>query len=105
MQVVIWDSRVVNRQIMNRVAGNHLKGAHKLALSKIFVRQIFFKFQRRFQVGECWGYNRFVSLERLKNFLVDGQLKIKFAVKPTNFQTQLRDLGLYASFLESKVPG
>ena len=43
MEVVIWDSKVVNRQIMNRVAGNHLKGAQKLPQSKIFVREIFLK--------------------------------------------------------------
>ena len=57
------------------------------------------------KVGECWGYNRFLSLERLKTFVADDQLKLHFAIRPTTFQTQVRDLKLYSSYIESRVPG
>ena len=56
------------------------------------------------QVGECWGYNRFLSLERLQTFVGNDQIKIHFAIKPTVYQTQVRDLKLYTTYIESRLP-
>ena len=56
-------------------------------------------------MGECWGYNRFLSLDRLKTFVVDDELKIHFGVRPTVFQTQVRDQATYIAHIESRQPG
>ena len=62
------------------------------------------EFTSEFEVGECWGYNRFMRLDRLRRYVVDDQLRLHFSIRPTTFQTQVRDLKLYTKYIESRMP-
>nr|KAI8728450.1 E3 ubiquitin-protein ligase TRIM37-like [Biomphalaria glabrata] len=73
--------------------------------SKDWTKNIVREFASDFEVGECWGYNRFFRLDLLAN---EGYLKpeldtliLKFQVRPPTFYQKCRDQQWYINQLES----
>ncbi|KAI0223232.1 E3 ubiquitin-protein ligase TRIM37, partial [Lamellibrachia satsuma] len=73
--------------------------------SKNIVRE----FASDFEVGECWGYNRFFRLDLLASegyLSVDtDMLVLRFQVRPPTFYQKSRDLQWYVNQLESAQAG
>ncbi|XP_063721024.1 uncharacterized protein LOC134847739 isoform X2 [Symsagittifera roscoffensis] len=72
-------------------------------------RNVVREFASDFEVGECWGYNRFFRLDLLA---IDGFhdlrsdcLTLQFQVRPPNFHQKCRDLQWYVGQLQQKVEG
>ncbi|XP_077995341.1 E3 ubiquitin-protein ligase TRIM37-like [Glandiceps talaboti] len=67
--------------------------------SKNIVRE----FASDFEVGECWGYNRFFRLDLLSSegYLRDDTLILQFQVRPPTFYQKTRDQLWYINQLES----
>ncbi|XP_077976484.1 uncharacterized protein LOC120333595 isoform X1 [Styela clava] len=65
------------------------------------------EFASEFDVGECWGYNRFFRLDLLahEGYLdpVSDSLVLKFQVRAPTFHQKCRDLQWYTSQLEQQV--
>lgn len=57
------------------------------------------EFTSEFAIGECWGYNRYLSLSRVRLLLVDGDLKLKFSVRPETYPVGVRDMENYMNFI------
>jgi len=57
------------------------------------------EFTSEFAIGECWGYNRYLSLNRVRMLLVDGDLKLKFSVRPETYPVGVRDMENYMNFI------
>ena len=56
-----------------------------------------------FEVGECWGYNRFIRLDLLRSegyIEDDDTLTIKYHVRPPTYLQKCRDLLWYNGLLE-----
>ncbi|KAH9525802.1 Tripartite motif containing 37 [Bulinus truncatus] len=73
--------------------------------SKDWTKNIVREFASDFEVGECWGYNRFFRLDLLAT---EGYLKpeldtlvLKFQVRPPTFYQKCRDQQWYINQLES----
>eukprot|EP00698_Gefionella_okellyi_P022765 TRINITY_DN7592_c0_g1_i1.p1 TRINITY_DN7592_c0_g1~~TRINITY_DN7592_c0_g1_i1.p1 ORF type:complete len:469 (-),score=108.28 TRINITY_DN7592_c0_g1_i1:51-1457(-) len=66
-------------------------------------REVKREYTSEFEVGECWGYNRFL---RLDNLLKDGylaeddSLQFSFAVRAVSYEQHCRDQGRYIQLLE-----
>ncbi|KAL3309157.1 Tripartite motif containing 37 [Cichlidogyrus casuarinus] len=60
------------------------------------------EFASDFEVGECWGYNRFFQLDRLvpEGFLPNDTLTIRFQLRSPSYQAKCRDLHNYVQQLE-----
>jgi len=67
--------------------------------SKNIVRE----FASDFEVGECWGYNRFFRLDLLSSegYLSGDSLTLKFQVRPPTFYQKCRDQQWYIHQLQS----
>ncbi|XP_006819993.1 E3 ubiquitin-protein ligase TRIM37 [Saccoglossus kowalevskii] len=67
--------------------------------SKNIVRE----FASDFEVGECWGYNRFFRLDLLasEGYLLDDVLILQFQVRPPTFYQKCRDQQWYINQTES----
>ncbi|XP_069134744.1 E3 ubiquitin-protein ligase TRIM37-like [Argopecten irradians] len=67
--------------------------------SKNIVRE----FASDFEVGECWGYNRFFRLDLLasEGYLESDTLILRFQVRPPTFYQKCRDQQWYINQLES----
>lgn len=65
------------------------------------------EFASEFDVGECWGYNRFFRLDMLahEGYLepVSDTLMLKFQVRAPTFHQKCRDLQWYTQQLEQQV--
>ena len=49
-------------------------------------------FQSDFDVGECWGYNRFTKLDTISEYITpDNTLFFSFAVRPLTFRQHSED--------------
>ncbi|XP_062521874.1 E3 ubiquitin-protein ligase TRIM37-like isoform X2 [Corticium candelabrum] len=61
------------------------------------------KFVSMFEVGECWGYNRFFRLECLESegFLVNDSIEFQYSVRHASFFYLCRDMGWYVEQVES----
>ena len=74
-------------------------------LSKDPSKNIVREFASDFEVGECWGYNRFFLLDALisEGFLdTDNDILIlRFQVRPPTYQQKCRDQQWYISQLEN----
>jgi len=74
-------------------------------LSKDPTKNIVREFASDFEVGECWGYNRFFLLDALisEGFLdTDNDILIlRFQVRPPNYQQKCRDQQWYITHLEN----
>jgi tripartite motif-containing protein 37 len=60
-------------------------------------------FASHFEIGECWGYNRFYRADTLQSggFLArDGSLHLKFHVRPPSFPQLARDQARYIQHLQ-----
>ncbi|CAL1537711.1 unnamed protein product [Lymnaea stagnalis] len=73
--------------------------------SRDWTKNIVREFASDFEVGECWGYNRFFRLDLLAN---EGYLKpesdtlvLRFQVRPPTFYQKCRDQQWYISQLET----
>lgn len=66
-------------------------------------RNIVREFASDFEVGECWGYNRFFRLDFLasEGYLKDDVLILQFQVRPPTFYQKCRDQLWYISQLET----
>jgi hypothetical protein len=62
------------------------------------------KFVSTFEVGECWGYNRFFRLDCLEaeGFLMDNAIEFQYSVRHASFYYLCRDMGWYVGQLESE---
>ncbi|CAF0974130.1 unnamed protein product [Adineta ricciae] len=73
-------------------------------MSKDLSKNIVREFASDFEVGECWGYNKFFSLDALtsEGFLdiINDTLIIRFQVRPPTYQQQCRDQQWYMKHLE-----
>jgi len=67
--------------------------------SKNIVRE----FASDFEVGECWGYNRFFRLDLLSSegYLSGDSLTLRFQVRPPTFYQKCRDQQWYIHHLQS----
>merc|ERR1719347_1844382 len=67
--------------------------------SKNIVRE----FASDFEVGECWGYNRFFRLDLLSSegYLSGDSLTLKFQVRPPTFYQKCRDQQWYIHQLQT----
>lgn len=74
-------------------------------LSKDPSKNIVREFASDFEVGECWGYNRFFLLDALitEGFLdTDNDILIlRFQVRPPTYQQKCRDQQWYITHLEN----
>jgi tripartite motif-containing protein 37 len=72
-------------------------------LSKDSSKNIIREFASEFEVGECWGYNRFFLLEALipEGFLENDTLILQFQVRPPTYQQKSRDQEWYIKQLEN----
>jgi tripartite motif-containing protein 37 len=74
-------------------------------LSKDPTKNIVREFASDFEVGECWGYNRFFLLDALisEGFLdTDNDILIlRFQVRPPTYQQKCRDQQWYVTHLEN----
>jgi len=74
-------------------------------LSKDPTQNIIREFSSDFEVGECWGYNKFFSLDALTTdgFLDTNNdtLIIRFQVRPPTYQQKSRDQQWYIKQLEN----
>lgn len=64
------------------------------------------EFSSDFEVGECWGYNRFYRIDLLERegFLSeDDTVVIKFCVRAPTFAQQSRDQKKYIEDLEIQL--
>lgn len=64
------------------------------------------EYTSEFEVGECWGYNRFYRTESIINEgFVDseGTLKLKFFVRASSYAQHSSDQSRYIDQLESKI--
>merc|ERR1719186_463814 len=61
------------------------------------------EFASDFEVGECWGYNRFFRLDLLSSegYLSGDSLTLKFQVRPPTFFQKCRDQQWYIHQLQS----
>ncbi|BFZ18623.1 hypothetical protein BsWGS_21662 [Bradybaena similaris] len=73
--------------------------------SRDWTKNIVREFASDFEVGECWGYNRFFRLDLLAN---EGYLKpesdtlvLRYQVRPPTFYQKCRDQQWYINQLES----
>uniref|UniRef100_A0A1I8GPT5 E3 ubiquitin-protein ligase TRIM37 n=1 Tax=Macrostomum lignano TaxID=282301 RepID=A0A1I8GPT5_9PLAT len=66
-------------------------------------RNIVREFASDFDIGECWGYNRFFRLDLLSSegYLDSDCLLLRFQVRPPTYQQKCRDLTWYVAQLES----
>ena len=75
-------------------------------LSKDPSKNIVREFASDFEVGECWGYNRFFLLDHLitEGFLdTDSDILIlRFQVRPPSYQQKCRDQQWYLTHLENE---
>ncbi|XP_025411276.1 E3 ubiquitin-protein ligase TRIM37-like isoform X2 [Sipha flava] len=60
------------------------------------------EFTSDFEIGECWGYNRFFRLDLLstEGFLLRNSLILKFSVRPPTYYQKCREQQWYLSKLE-----
>ena len=60
------------------------------------------EFASDFEVGECWGYNRFFRLDLLSSegYLSSDSLVLKFQVRPPTFYQKCRDQEWYITQLQ-----
>jgi tripartite motif-containing protein 37 len=66
------------------------------------------EYQSEFEVGECWGYNRFYRIDQLES---EGYLSndsedciyLKFYVRPPTYAQLARDQKRYIEELEKKI--
>jgi tripartite motif-containing protein 37 len=72
-------------------------------LSKDSSKNIIREFASEFEVGECWGYNRFFLLEALirEGFLENDTLILQFQIRPPTYQQKSRDQEWYIKQLEN----
>ncbi|XP_037515005.1 E3 ubiquitin-protein ligase TRIM37-like [Rhipicephalus sanguineus] len=68
--------------------------------SKNIVRE----FASDFEVGECWGYNRFFRLDLLasEGYLSGDTLLLRFEVRPPTFFHKCRDQQWYLAQLQAQ---
>jgi len=61
------------------------------------------EFASDFEVGECWGYNRFFRLDLLSSegYLSNDSLTLKFQVRPPTFYQKCRDQQWYIHQLQT----
>jgi len=63
------------------------------------------EFASDFEVGECWGYNRFFRIDNLvkDGYLIpdDDVIVLRFYVRPQTYYQHSRDLKSYIAYLES----
>merc|ERR1719350_2635391 len=61
------------------------------------------EFASDFEVGECWGYNRFFRLDLLscEGYLSSDSLTLKFQVRPPTFYQKCRDQQWYITQLQT----
>ena len=75
-------------------------------LSKDPSKNIVREFASDFEVGECWGYNRFFLLDALisEGFLDTESdiLILRFQVRPPTYQQKCRDQQWYSTHLENE---
>jgi len=66
-------------------------------------KNIIREFASDFEVGECWGYNRFFRLDLLSSegYLAGDSLTLKFQVRPPTYYQKCRDQEWYISQLQS----
>ncbi|RUS71541.1 hypothetical protein EGW08_020697 [Elysia chlorotica] len=73
--------------------------------SRDWTKNIVREFASDFEVGECWGYNRFFRLDLLANegYLLpeNDTLELQFQVRPPTFYQKCRDQQWYINQLES----
>jgi hypothetical protein len=73
-------------------------------LSKDSSKNIIREFTSDFEVGECWGYNKFFLLDALKTEgfidMKNDRLILRFQVRPTTYQQKSRDQQWYIKHLE-----
>ena len=73
-------------------------------LSQDSRKNIIREFASDFEVGECWGYNKFFPLEALtiEGFLESNMLILRFQVRPPTYQQKSRDQQWYIKQLENE---
>merc|ERR1719435_402992 len=69
--------------------------------AKDSTKNIVREFASDFEVGECWGYNRFFRLDLLscEGYLSSDSLTLKFQVRPPTFYQKCRDQQWYITQL------
>jgi tripartite motif-containing protein 37 len=75
-------------------------------LSDMEGKKVTREFQSEFEVGECWGYNRFYRIDQLESegyLNEEDTLKLKFYVRPPSYAQLCRDQQRHISEMESKV--
>jgi tripartite motif-containing protein 37 len=73
-------------------------------LGKDPTKNIIREFASDFEVGECWGYNKFFLLSALitEGFIDDDMLILRFQVRPPTYQQKSRDQQWYIKQLENE---
>merc|ERR1719427_780272 len=71
--------------------------------AKDSAKNIVREFASDFEVGECWGYNRFFRLDLLSSegYLSGDSLTLKFQVRPPTFYQKCRDQQWYIHQLQT----
>ena len=67
-------------------------------------KNIIREFSSNFEVGECWGYNRFFLLETLRSegFILNETLILRFEVRSPSYEQKSRDQQWYIKQLETE---
>jgi len=63
-------------------------------ISKDSSKEVTRQFSSDFEVGECWGYNRFYRIDQLETdgyLYDDDSINLKFHVRAPNFSQLCRD--------------
>jgi hypothetical protein len=72
-------------------------------LSKDSSKNIIREFASDFEIGECWGYNKFFLLDALitEGFIDNDTLILRYQVRPPTYQQKTRDQQWYIKQLEN----
>ena len=70
-------------------------------------QMVFRVYQSEFEVGECWGYNRFYRIDQLESegYLsndLEDCIYLKYYVRPPNYHILAQDQIRYIQELENK---
>ena len=65
------------------------------------------EFASDFDVGECWGYNKFFRIDLLgrEGYLHDDTIVLKFYVRAPTYQQQARDQANYIETMHARLSG
>ena len=98
-----------NPQQPRSITASSLSGSDALATGTVANKNVVREFASDFEVGECWGYNRFFRLDLLasEGYLntENDTLILRFHVRAPTFFQQCRDQQWYIHQLQALQAG